>query len=575
MGIVTTVGPAWNFACPDWAERLKSGRSILPDLPLFEEKAAKAVAIFDNLRIPDIEGQPRFAEAAGDWFRDIVRAILGSLDDQGVRHVPELFALLGKKNSKTTNSGGLMLTALLVNEVPRGEFLFIGPTQEISDLAFQQAAGMIEADPEGYLQKRFHVQEYKKKIVDRVNKAFVKVKTFDMKVMTGSKPIGVLIDELHVMGSLHYASRVMGQIRGALESKRNSFLLIISTQSDQPPAGVFKAELQYARAVRDGTVTGNIRMLPMLFEFPESMQTDRQTKPWANPEFWPMVMPNLGRSLHLETMMAGYAAAKEKGDEEERRWASQHLNVEIGLALHSDRWIGADYFEDAADQRITLEYIEENSDVCVVGGDVGGLEDLWGLAVLGRHKKTRHWMLWVRAWVQPIVFQRRKEIAERLMDFVKDGDLWVCKHVTEDAEQAAKIIVRLRDKGLLPETGAVGLDPAGVTALLEELASYDIVAPMVAGVSQGYKLSSAIFGVERKLADGTLKHSGSALLTWCVDNARAEMRGSNVYIEKKSASAKIDPLVAAFNAAEMMSRNPVAFGAPVDFDALIKNAMVV
>lgn len=556
MGIVTAVEPAWNFACPDWVERLQSGRSILPDLPLYKSKADRAVAIFDNLRIPDIEGQPRFAEAAGDWFRDIIRAILGSLDDNGIRHVPEVFALLGKKNSKTTNSGGLMLTALLVNEVPRGEFLFIGPTQEISDLAFQQAAGMIEVDPEGYLQKRFHVQEYKKKIVDRVNKAFVKVKTFDMKVMTGSKPIGVLIDELHVMGSLHYASRVMGQIRGALESKRNSFLLIISTQSDQPPAGVFKAELQYARSIRDGKVTGNIRMLPMLFEFPESMQIDRQKKPWADPKFWPMVMPNLGRSLHLDAMLAGYQAAREKGDEEERRWASQHLNVEIGMALHSDRWIGADYFEDAADPKITLDYIEEHSDVCVVGGDVGGLEDLWGLAVLGRHKVTRRWMLWVHAWVQPVVFKRRKEIAERLMDFVKDKDLTICERVTQDAEEAALIVVRLRDKGLLPAAGAVGLDPAGVTALLEELASHDIVEPMVASVSQGYKLSSAIFGVERKLADGTLKHSGSPLLTWCVDNARAEMRGSNVYIEKKSAGSKIDPLVAAFNAAEMMSRNP-------------------
>ena len=45
--------------------------------------------------------------------------------------------------------------------------------------------------------KRFHVVDHKKTIRDRRNRAFVKVKTFDMKVMTGSKPIGVLIDELH------------------------------------------------------------------------------------------------------------------------------------------------------------------------------------------------------------------------------------------------------------------------------------------------------------------------------------------------------------------------------------------
>ena len=207
----------WNFACADWEQRLREDRSLVPDLPLFEDKADRAVRIFDKLCVPDIEGQPPFAIAAGEWFRNIVRVIFGSLDDEAVRHVPEVFALVGKKNSKTTSGAGLMVTALLMNEVPWAEFLFIGPTQEIADLAFQQAAGMVEADPDGYLAKRFHVVDHKKTIRDRRNRAFVKVKTFDMKLMTGSKPIGVLIDELHVMGSIHYAARVVGQIRGALE----------------------------------------------------------------------------------------------------------------------------------------------------------------------------------------------------------------------------------------------------------------------------------------------------------------------------------------------------------------------
>ena len=87
--------------------------------------------------------------------------------------------------------------------------------------------------------------------------------------------------------------------------------------------------------------------------------------------------------------------------------------------------------------------------------------------------------------------------------------------------------------------------------------------PQVLGVSQGYKLSSAIFAAERKLADGTLKHCGSGLFNWCVGNAMAEYRGSNVYIEKRKASAKIDPLMAFFNAVDMVSRNPVARGLSV------------
>ena len=102
----------WNFACADWEQRLSEGRSLVPDLPLFKDKADRAVRIFDKFCVPDIEGQPPFAVAAGEWFRDIVRVIFGSLDDEGVRHVPEVFALVGKKNSKTTSGAGLMVTAL-------------------------------------------------------------------------------------------------------------------------------------------------------------------------------------------------------------------------------------------------------------------------------------------------------------------------------------------------------------------------------------------------------------------------------------------------------------------------------
>jgi hypothetical protein len=32
----------WNFACADWEQRLREGRSLVPDLPLFQDKADRA-----------------------------------------------------------------------------------------------------------------------------------------------------------------------------------------------------------------------------------------------------------------------------------------------------------------------------------------------------------------------------------------------------------------------------------------------------------------------------------------------------------------------------------------------------
>jgi phage terminase large subunit-like protein len=568
----------WDFACPNWSERLRDGRSLLPDLPLDEDEAARAVAIFNKLRLPDVPGQPTMGEAAGDWARDIVRAIFGSMVD-GERMVREVMAMVPKKNAKTTNGAAIGVTALLMNERPRAEFVLVGPTQEIADTAFQQASGMIDADP--YLKQRFHVQEHLKTIFDRVNKAKLKIKTFDMKVATGSKPVMVLIDELHLMGSISYAQRVIGQLRGGMIANPEAFMVIITTQSDEAPAGVFKIELDYARAVRDGRVT-NGRVLPMLYEFPEAMQID-PTKPWRDPANWHMVLPNLGLSITIARLIEEYEQAREKGEEEERRWASQHLNVQIGLALHTDRWRGTDYWEQCADEALTLDEMLARCEVVVAGIDGGGLDDLFALCIAGRERETKRWLYWVRAWAQPDVL-KRKEIAPRLLDFQKDGDLVIIGHnggppLDDDDDDAppelladeqdiadiVAIIKRVKEAGLFPEKGAVGLDPQGVGALVDALADIEMEHPQVVGVSQGFRLASAVWSLERKLKHRMALHCGSPLINWCVGNAKAEQRGNAVLITKQAAGkAKIDPFIAALNATKLLEANPEAMGGNLD-----------
>ncbi|PJN96652.1 terminase [Amaricoccus sp. HAR-UPW-R2A-40] len=551
----------WNFACPDWEQRLRDGRSLVPDLPLNRVEAARSIDIFNRLRLPDVPGQPTMADAAGDWFRDIVGSVFGSIDEKGRRRVREVFGLVPKKNSKTTGGAAMMLTALLMNERPRAEFLLVGPTQDVADTAFQQAVGMIEADPDGYLQKRFDPKEHLKTINDLLNGSKLRIKTFDMRVLTGSKPVGILIDELHIMSLSSYASRVVGQMRGGLLANREGFLLIITTQSDQPPAGVFKAELQYARSVRDGTITGS-RMLPILYEFPEKMQTGADA-PWRDPANWPMVTPNLGLSIDLDTLIADYRDAKAKGIEEERRWASQHLNVEIGLALHSERWRGADHWLAAIEPELTLEDILQRSEVVTVGIDGGGLDDLLGLAVLGRCKDTRKWMLWTHAWCHRSVLELRKDIAEKLRDLERDGDLTVVDdESTQDQEDVADIVEDIHDRRLLPASAGIGVDASGIDAVGDELDARGVGGqPRIATIGQGYQLNGAILGMELRLANKTLVHCGQPLMTWCVGNAKAELSGSAVVIKKAAAGrAKIDPLMASFNAFKLMARSPQAPG---------------
>ena len=106
------------------------------------------------------------------------------------------------------------------------------------------------------LQKRMHIQEHLRKITDRRTKATLEIKAFDTSVLTGVKPAGVLLDELHEIAKAPAAERLIGQLRGGLLPNPEGFLMFITTQSDEPPRGAFRSELMVARAIRDGRSAG-------------------------------------------------------------------------------------------------------------------------------------------------------------------------------------------------------------------------------------------------------------------------------------------------------------------------------
>ncbi len=229
--------------------------------------------------------------------------------------------------------------------------------------------------------------------------------------------------------------------------------------------------------------------------------------------------------------------------------------MEIGLALISDRWVGADYWEQAADKTLTLDVLLTRSETVVMGVDGGGLDDLLGLAVLGREKETRRWLLWSKAWANPSVLERRKGEVSVLRDFEEAGDLVICREFGDDIADIAKLAQHIDENGLLQ---GVALDPYGIGAIVDALDEVGIAGQdRIVGISQGWKLTGAVKTAERKLADGTLRHSGQRLMAWAVGNARVERKGNAILVTKQaSGSAKIDPLMAAFNAIALMVTKP-------------------
>jgi phage terminase large subunit-like protein len=165
---------------------------------------------------------------------------------------------------------------------------------------------------------------------------------------------------------------------------------------------------------------------------------------------------------------------------------------------------------------------------------------------------------WAKAWAHPSVLKRRQDIAPRLRDFERSGDLVVVERIGQDVDQVAALAASIFEAGLLDK---VGVDPAGLGGILDALEAYGIPEERIVGVSQGWKLSGAIKTLERRLAAGSFKHGGTGLMAWSVGNAKIVQVSNAINITKQaSGSAKIDPLMATFNAVSLMALNPAALG---------------
>jgi phage terminase large subunit-like protein len=586
--------PIWTTSCLDWEERIVKGMSLIPFEPLFPDQAAEALAVFDSLRMVDAAGAPYLSEVSRAWIREFVAHIFGSYEKEtGIRHINEFFMLISKKNGKSTDAAAIMVIMLVLNWRLSAELIILSPTVEIAGNSFKPAADMVRIDPE--LSELLMVQDHIRTITHRVTGATLKVVAADSDTVGGKKASCVLIDELWLLGKRVGAENMLREAMGGLASRPEGFVIYLTTQSDEPPAGVFKQKLEYARGVRDGKID-DPQFLPVIYEYPDHML---KAKAYLDPKNFYLTNPNItdpddpskGGSVDAKFLLRKFKQAQIDGEETMRGYLAKHHNVQIGLNLSGDRWPGADYWEGAKRPTpVSLAYLIANCEVITAGIDGGGLDDLLGFCALGRTKldelvvtpahfdeenqwipeqrrMMKRWLSFEYAWAHPSVMTRRKDIATMLQDFKKAGEMTLVDFIGQDVEELAQMVWQLEESGLLCQ---VGLDPNAIGGILDAILAAGVPLEKLVSVNQGYRLAGSIKTTERKLAEGVIAHSGTSLMNWNVGNAKIKVVGNAIVVTKQvSGTAKIDCLIALFNAVSLMALNPPSQLPDFDFSLMV------
>lgn len=252
------------------------------------------------------------------------------------------------------------------------------------------------------------------------------------------------------------------------------------------------------------------------------------------------------------------------------------MNVEITDGLSDQSWPAAAFWAPSASPDVSIDAVIENSVSIAVGVDLGGLDDLSSMTIIGLDDEDGEdvptWSIAGHAWVTVQGADRRDtNLGLQYRDYENEGSLTITAELDDDIAAIVEVVRRIHNAGKLR---GVGIDAYGAEQLaysLQRLVEEDDETPdderLIRSVSQGYKLGAQITTLERKLVAGQTKNDGSALLRDAFGNVVLEQRGPSVTFTRRNTAMKIDPAISTLNAAAIAMMAPPKEG--FDLSAMI------
>lgn len=461
------------------------------------------------------------------WQREIVRALFGwKHTDTGARRFRFLFLFLPRKNGKTALCSALVQCCLYMDGEPGAQNICAASSRDQAAHLYKMLSNSIQSDPT--LEPMTHFQAAKQRLT--VGTSEVKVIAAEGRTAHGANLHVSVLDELHTWKGERGMDLYNALRTGRANRAQPLFLMLTTAGIDFE--SVCYEQYKYARSITDGEHTDE-SYLPVIFE--AAPMDD-----WQDEAIWRKANPNLGITIHIETLRQESAAA-EGSTRAEAAFRQLYLNQWVS----SDTcWIAKqDWDASPAADRGCKPF---PAGVPVYGGlDVGVRNDLTSLC----------W-LWI------------------------DGEVWRCRWQFFMPEEAVRRLEKLdgnpysqwvRD-GWIELTGGETLDDGAIihaikaatdVVYLENLAFDPAKSRYIVGskelehlektkVATTFRtMTEAMLRAEKLVTDGKIDHGCNPVASWCIDSTTARRTDDGQYMrpaKRTRDGARNDGAVAFLNA---------------------------
>lgn len=486
-------------------------------------RAERVIAFVESLNITSgIHAGKKFT--LRPWQKKIVHAWYAE-NRQGERIVRTGLLTLARKNGKTSLCAALALAHLVGPEVERrGQVIAAATDRDQAGLIYDELVAFILDNP--VFVGRTNIQRFAKTIEDLPSGTKFRALSSEAAKAHGLNPSILILDELAQWGHTEPGKRLYDALTTATGARKDPLTFVISTQT--PDATSLMTQLvEYGREVLAGRIT-DPAFSAHIFETP--LDGD----PWDEAR-WVLANPALGDFRSLEEMQ-NFAERAKKMPAAAAAFKAFYLNQPIGTRA---KWLDVAAWDEGA---TTREWPAAGRRV-YLGLDLASTRDLCSLACWFPAEDGT-WDLRIESWCPRGTIEEHTT-TDRVpyQQWVDEGWLRATPGTTTDFGFIEKRVYELAQQYQVVE---LGCDQWNARDLLERFSQNNVAAVIIPQTIAQLTAPSKEF--ERLILERKLRHDGSPLNRWAVDNVIALVDSNeNIKPDKRARAPhqRIDPVTAA------------------------------